>query len=66
MTQDRPHQTPSNADFNITAIIIVCLVGLLLVWSTGVSVSQLWHDMMRSGGPAATTVLNQGADASLF
>lgn len=50
MTQDHPRHSESNTEINITSLFIVCLIGLLLVWSTGVSVPQLWRDAMQSIG----------------
>jgi hypothetical protein len=48
MAEEHPHQAPSNTDFNITAIFMVCLIGLLLVWSMGVRVPHLWRDAMQA------------------
>lgn len=59
MANEHPH-SPSDNDVNITGIFIVCLIALLLVWSTGVSVRQLWSDMMHSVGSDSPLVQKDG------
>lgn len=62
MAKEQPHETPSNNDVHITAIFMICLIGLLVVWSTGVvSVPQLWRDAMHSVGSDAPVVQKDGA-----
>lgn len=56
MAKEHPHQAPSNNDVNITAIFMICLIALLVVWSTGVSVPQLWRDVTQSVGSDTTAV----------
>lgn len=60
MAKERPHQTPTGNDVNITAIFMICLIGLLLLWSTGISVPRLWRDVMREGGSDTAVVQKDG------
>lgn len=60
MDKKHPHKTPTDNDVNITGILMAVLIGLLLVWSTGTPVPQLWRDVMISIGSDTASIQKDG------
>lgn len=61
MTLKHPYETQSHTDANITAVLVICLIGLLLAWIAGVSLPQLYSDVMQSIGSDTAVVQKDGA-----